>query len=154
MKKTVSGFTLIEFLVAVGIGLILVLGGLASYKGMSKKQTVKQAGITFKSNLRSFQQKAMSGEKPDGCISLQNYRVSWIDDSNYSVQPICEIGSGDPNNFILDEEVVFDRDFGSIEFSTLNNSIDNAPVVIILSSDGYEYQVNIEKTGVITGFML
>lgn len=154
MKKTALGFTLIELLVSVSIGLILVLGGLAAYKGMGSKQIVKQEGTTFKTNLKSFQQKAMSGEKPVGCISLQNYTVAWVNPNSYSVQAVCLTNSGDETTLTLDEEVVFDADFGEIEFLTLKTWIDNAPFVIILGSESYEYEVNIEQSGLISGQML
>ncbi len=156
MKRTALGFTLIELLVSVGIGLILVVGGLAAYKGVGAKQSVKQAGVTFKTNLRSFQQKSLSGEKPVSCSSLQGYVISYVSEDSYSVQANCLSGSGDINVFTLDNGVEFMSGFGDIEFLTLETAIVGAPFLVDLSvpSSGYVYQVIVDSSGVISGLML
>ncbi|MFH2061589.1 MAG: prepilin-type N-terminal cleavage/methylation domain-containing protein [Candidatus Beckwithbacteria bacterium] len=154
MKKTALGFTLIELLVAVGIGLILVAGGLAAYKGMGEKQKVKQAGVTFETNLRLFRQKAMSGEKPAGCEFLQNYTVTYTDSSSYTVQAMCSTGTPGSTTFTLGEGVLFTgAGFGDIIFLTLKTWIDSVKT-ITLKAGSYSYEVNIEKGGVISGKML
>jgi len=159
MKKTAlrfTGFTLIELLVSISIGLILVSGGLAAYKGMGEKQAIKQAGVTLKTKLRSFQQKALSGEKPAGCSSLQSYTVTYVSSSSYTVQAICSGGSGSATTFDLSDEVEFQASFNPIVFSTLQTTVSGAPLTITLSkaTSSYEYQVRVLKTGVISGLAL
>ena len=55
-----SGFTLIELLMVVAIIVILVTGGVVSFSSYSRKQAVRQAAETLKSNIRVAQNKALS----------------------------------------------------------------------------------------------
>lgn len=150
------GFTLIELLVSISIGLLLASGGLAAYRGMGNKQAIKLAGSEFKTNLKLFQQKALSGEKPVGCIELQGYEVNYVSSSSYSVQAICSVGSGVMTVFNFDNGVEFLTDFDKIEFSTIKTSIAGASQVISLSTSesSYEYQVKVSESGVISEEML
>lgn len=156
-KLKPAGFSLIELLVAVVVGGILIAGGLAGFRGMRTKQAVKQAGIGFQANLRLFQQKALSGEKPTGCTTndkLEGYWVKYKNSTDYSLQAKC--GDGTPLEIIitLPEEVEFDLSFGDLFFPTLKSGIEGAPKTITLTKDGFRYAITVEKSGMIKGAML
>ena len=152
-----KGFTLIELLVAVAIGGILFSGGLAAYRGIGEKQTVKQAGISFQSKLRLFQQKALAGEKPDECDVfgevLEGYQVSWESPTSYIMTAVCSISSPTENTINLVENVAFGGSFQTIFFPVLKSELTGAQIVT-LTNDTFYYQVEIESTGVIRGEML
>ena len=152
-----KGFTLIELLVAVAIGGILFSGGLAAYRGIGEKQTVKQAGISFQSKLRLFQQKALAGEKPSECDIpgeiLEGYSVRWISLTSYIMTAVCSITSPTENTINLVENVVFGGNFGTIFFPVLRSELTGAQV-ITLTNGTFNYEVEIESTGVIRGEML
>lgn len=153
-----NGFTLIELMVSVAIGGILISAAIAAYRGMADKQKVKQAGISFQTNLKSIQEKALSGQKPIECDSsdrLVGYQVEYIDTKTYSVKAVCEVSSPEAVNISLSDSVSFNSGFnpGQILFPVLRSEVEGAQT-ITLSSGSYSYQVVIENSGVIRGQML
>ena len=113
--------------------------------------------MSFQTNLRAFQQKALSGEKPVGCLgSLEDFRVEAdVGLSMYTVKAECSITDGPVTEFDLIDGVLFDVAFSDIVFYTLKSEVDGAQVVSINSSGGsYIYQVTIESGGVIQGQLI
>jgi len=156
MARSARGFTLIELLVAVAIGGILFSGGLAAYRGIGEKQTVKQAGITFQSKLRLWQQKALAGEKPVDCTgAFEGYEVSYSSITSYTVTAACRISDADSNIVNLIEGVEFSSGFSpsTIIFPVLKSELTGAQT-ITLTNGTFSYEVEIESTGVIRGEML
>lgn len=153
--KRPAGFTFIELMITVGISGILFAGGLAAYRGIGEKQNLKQAGISFQSNLRLIQGKATAGEKPSDCggASFLGYQVSYQSETSYAVQPLCQ--DTDTTALItiveLADKVKFSNNF-SITFYGLESEI-TGPGLINLTKDNinYYYQVAVEQSGVITG---
>lgn len=162
MRLPARGFTLIELMVAVAIGLILVGGGLAAFRGAGAKEEIKQAGYTFQINLRLFQQKALSGEKPVGCLGdLDGYRVMVEADpdpdslNKYKVKAECSLADGPETEFELEGGAVFEAEFTDIFFKILKAEPVGAQVIILNSSEGdYSYEVTVESSGVIRGGLL
>jgi len=150
------GFTLIELLVSVAISGILIGAALASYRGMSAKQQVKQAGISLVTDLKSFQQKASAGQKPSDCVGqLSGYRVIKIasEDTNYRMQPVCTTSSPAEKTINLPEGITFQTDTFDLFFPVLGGLVTGAQTIIV-EKDSYRYQVTIEAFGVIRGEML
>lgn len=153
-----AGFTLIEVLVTVVISGILFAGGIAAYRGIGARQSLKQAGIEFQSNLRLMQEKTLSSKKPAECSVDPNdillaYEVSWVNVNRYNIKPICKIAVPAATDIDLPEEVSFGGAFSKISFFVLKAEITGAQT-ITLSSGGLQYQVIIESSGVIRGGML
>lgn len=152
-----SGFTLIELMIAVVIGSVLFSGGLAAYRGFGDRQTLKQAGATFQSNLRLFQQKALSGEKPSECLAgdvFEGLEVSYVNETSYLATSICQVAIPDGETFILAEEVEFlGIGWDTIFFPVLRSELTGAQT-ITLNLSSFSYQVVIESSGVIRGEML
>jgi prepilin-type N-terminal cleavage/methylation domain-containing protein len=87
--SAMRGFTLIEVVVSIGIILVVVGTVIANYNGFNNTQTLKQAALTLKNDLRFAQNKALSGEKPtSNCTTLSGYRVTFSG-ANYSIQAFC-----------------------------------------------------------------
>jgi type II secretory pathway pseudopilin PulG len=84
-----KGFTLIEVVVSIGIALALVGSVIVNYNGYNDAQTVKQAALTLKNNIRFAQSKANTGEKPSNCTQLLGYQISFTSNS-YTIQASCE----------------------------------------------------------------
>ena len=149
-----DGFTLIEILVAVAIGMVLFSGGLAAYRGIGEKQEVKQAGISFQTNLRLFQKKAMAGEKPVGCVgSLIGFKVSYYDADSYVLQADCQTTDPSSNTIDLDENIVFTASFSDVLFSVLKTQVVGSQV-ITLTNGTFSYAVTVSPNGVIEGKLL
>lgn len=83
-----NGFTLIELIVVTTIIALLTGGGIAAYNRFNEKQILEQAALDLKSNLRVAQNRALSGEKPTGCSTLDGYRASFLT-ASYNFQAIC-----------------------------------------------------------------
>jgi len=92
MKKACLGFTLIELLVAVSVMGIVFSVGVAQYQEFNRRQIVLQAAQDLKSDLRLAQDKALAGEKPSGCETLEGYRLSFTSEKNYKIEAVCSGG--------------------------------------------------------------
>ncbi len=157
MTKSAQGFTFVELMVTITIGMILVAGGLAAYRGAGEREELKQAGFSFQTNLKSFQQKALSGEKPAGCLgTLEDFRVQADAGlTSYSVMAECSTVDGPETDFELITGVEFSAEFSDIVFYTLESTLDGAQTIDLITDSGeYTYQLTIESTGVIRGEML
>ncbi len=85
-----KGFTLIEVIVSIGISLLVVGAVIVNYNGYNDTQTLKQAALTLKNNLRFAQVKALAGEKPaSNCTRLVGYEISFMA-GGYTQQASCE----------------------------------------------------------------
>lgn len=148
------GFTLIELMIAVVLTGLLVNGGLAAYRGVGERQKVKQAGISFQTNLKSYQQKALAGEKPDACAdpdTLSGYRVMRISLTSYSVRAICDTAVPAAVAVNLDEGIKFSSNF-NVFFPVLGGPVTGATAITLQNADAsYNYQVTVESLGVIRG---
>ncbi|MFC1627387.1 Tfp pilus assembly protein FimT/FimU [Patescibacteria group bacterium] len=152
------GFGLIEILVTTAIAGILFAGGMAAYRGMGERQGLKQAGASFQSKLRLYQQKALSGEKPEVCGSgdtFLGFRVSYDSTTSYLAQAICNLATPAAVTINLPTGVEFVAPFSpnEIVFSVLDSTLQGAQT-IILTSGSFNYQVMIQASGVIKGSML
>lgn len=148
-----NGFTIIELLISVAIGGLLIGAVFASYRGIGDKQAVKQAGISFQTNLKSVQQKALTGTKPTGCSgTLTGYQVSYISLTSFSVTSVCTTTNLEPVTFTLPQGVSFQAAFNpnNIFFSVLSAQVDGAQTIII-AKNSHSYLVTIEPSGVIRG---
>lgn len=154
--KPLSGFTLIELMIVVTIGTILFGGGVAAYRGIGNKQSIKQTGISFQSNLRLIQGKANAGEKPSACgeADFIGYEVSYANETSYQVQPLCS--NTDTSALIttvnLTDNIEFANNF-SVIFYGLESEISGAQSINLIKDD-YTYQVAIEQSGVIKGELI
>jgi len=150
------GFTLIELMVAVTIGMVLVAGGLAAYRGTGERQTLKQAGISFQTNLKMFQQKVLSGEKPADCGPAdiyEGFEVSYVDTASYTATPICQEAMPAGRTYTLPEEVKFGAWSPTTIFFPVLKSVLTGAQTITLISGSFFYDVVIEPSGVIRGEM-
>ena len=153
-----GGFTLVELMITVVISGLLFSGALTAYRGLSARQVVKQAGISFQTDLKSYQQKALAGTKPIACVAgdtIAGYQVSYVDEDSYSVVAVCSLGLPAVAEVNLPQGVEFQVAFnpGDIFFPVLVANITGAQT-IVLTKDTYSYQVIIEPSGVIRGQML
>ena len=92
MKK---GFTLIELMVTISIIGILFTIGMAGYTRFNRSQTLVQAALELRNDLRLTQDKALVGEKPSGWCTgedenMEGYRLVFAGDGqSYSIRPRC-----------------------------------------------------------------
>lgn len=154
------GFSLIELMIVMVISGVLMAGGIAAYRSLGGKQQVKQAGITFQTNLRLFQGKALAGEKPSDCTPVNKllyYKVMWESSTSYSVEPICT-GSAGTTAVIydLDDEIEFlNPPWSEIKFYNQINHVDGNQTIQLVKTGTTTpyYKVTIANSGVISGEM-
>lgn len=88
MKK---GYSLIELILVVGVIVLTTAFGIARYNEFNERQSVQQSADTFISNLRLIQAKALSGDKPDDCMTLIGWTVEFALKS-YTMYAQCSNG--------------------------------------------------------------
>jgi len=93
MKK---GFTLIELLVGISIIAIVFSIGIANYREFSRRQALTGISKQLKADLRSIQQLALTGQKPEGvsCNTLNGYSFTRSGSSGYTLSAYCSDAQG------------------------------------------------------------
>jgi prepilin-type N-terminal cleavage/methylation domain-containing protein len=79
MKK---GFTLVELLLSIAIILGISGIGVVSYVKYNERETLRQAALVLKSDLRNAQSKAISGEKNQTICGNDNKLLGWCASTN------------------------------------------------------------------------
>ena len=89
MKK-LSGYTLIELLVAITVISIVFAIGYASFREFSRRQALTGIVRSVTSDLRLAQQLSLTGEKPEtgSCTTLEGYSFA-PNSGNYTVTANC-----------------------------------------------------------------
>lgn len=96
MKKTFSGFSLVELLVVTILISAVLSVGIAQYTKFNRIQTLGKVYEGLKSDLRYARSKAINGEVPDACSSdepLAQYGVNFTGTSSYLINASCEGGA-------------------------------------------------------------
>ncbi len=103
------GFTLVELLIVVTIFITVLAMGIASFSRFNRRERLKQAALTLKTNLRLIQTKSISAMKPSsGCTTYVGIRVTFSTGS-YTARAECDpeglVGSTD--TFALPATITF-----------------------------------------------
>ena len=139
---TKQGFTLVELLIVVTILVTLLGVGLASFNSFNRRERLKQAALTLKSNLRFAQTKSISVEKPDsGCTEFVGMTVRFTA-TTYAVSHTCtpEGDVGDAETVIL-SGATFSPIPSAFTFVSRSNSLSPAATQTITLMNGSESYV-------------
>ncbi len=109
LPKNSKGFTLIELLISVSIIAIISGGIIPSFSGYIKNQNLKQAQEQIKSDLRSIQNKALTGSLSSSSSSPSHWGIRFVNDSDTYTYFIST-----SNNICSDPSFVFDQGTGKI----------------------------------------
>jgi prepilin-type N-terminal cleavage/methylation domain-containing protein len=105
------GFTLIEMLVSIAIGLIMIAVGIAGYLDFNQRQKILNSAKEFEVILQTAQTKARLGDL-GGCDVLAAYIVTFdtaVDPIVATVSPVCTVGSAtDTKTFSLETGTTMD----------------------------------------------
>lgn len=95
-KKVSQAFTMIELLVGISIMAIVFTIGVANYRDFSRRQALVGVEKSLKADLRTAQQLALSGKKPDSgsCDVLNSYTFALNGSSGYRISANCSSGLG------------------------------------------------------------
>jgi prepilin-type N-terminal cleavage/methylation domain-containing protein len=148
-----KGFTLIELIVAVAISLTVTGLILVNYNTYNDTQTLKQAALTLKNNLRYAQIQALTGKKPTPCTELLGYIVNFFNvpnnPSNYTIQAECNTGPQGATTVVnLPGGVTFSPQPGGLRFNVLSRGTTlNSDLIIHLAGSGKQYWVQVNRNG-------
>jgi prepilin-type N-terminal cleavage/methylation domain-containing protein len=160
MKKQLYGFTLFELLVVIAALSILLGLSVASYTRFNKKERVRQAALTFKSDLRYAQSRAVSGEKPttantcapntSPCCTTYEGIVVTYGSSSYSMQHSCTpqgvVGSLATTTFPAGTNISFVSG-ASVLFRALNKTTNAALLNVDITNGTWTYRIVIYPSG-------
>lgn len=89
-KACDRGYTLIELLVVLSIISFIFGIGFIGYRDFSRRQQVTSAARGIRSDVKNAQERAISGNKPDGCDgTLQGFAFRVINPTSYSLEAVC-----------------------------------------------------------------
>lgn len=136
LPKFSKGFTLIELLVVISIISIIGGGIIPSFSKYIKDQNLKQAQEQLKSDLRTIQNKALTGassneEIPEGSGNRVRYWGVLLLSGSESVDYFITTGTACPpgatsdpqDNFKIPNTVVYKGDTGCLFFDIKNGDI-------------------------------
>lgn len=160
-----KGFTFVELIVTTLIILTLVGFGVASYNQFNENQTLRQAALTLKNNLRAIQTKAISIEKfcgPEFCGGendecdgetgekvLNGWEIKFYNGS-YETYGVCEDIEFNKKtyNLLPQNKIIFSPlpQPNPLRFSPLTGNI-NSDTVICISGFNKKYKITISSQG-------
>jgi len=157
-----KGFTLIEVIVSISVALLLTGFIISNYNNYNDIQTLRQAALTLKNDLRYAQTKASTGEKPTPtepvptpspiiCSQLSGYTINFTVNT-YTVTALCspQGAIGEVKNYTLPSGITFSPlpNPASVLFKVLSNGT-NLPSneTITMSGFGKTYQIQITTQG-------
>jgi prepilin-type N-terminal cleavage/methylation domain-containing protein len=148
--KSTKGFTLIELLVVLTITTVLFGLGISSFTSYNRREQLKQAALTLKSNLRLAQTKAISANKPNStsscspsaypcCTTFIGERITFTSNS-YSIRPECSpqglVGSSQTISFATG--ISFSSTPASFTYLTRTNITNRSSNLTINITNGTE----------------
>lgn len=84
-----KGFTLIELMVAVSVGLVVTGMVIVNYNSYNTTQVLRQAALTLKNDIRFVETKAATGVKPSvACATLNGWNMTFTA-NGYSYAANC-----------------------------------------------------------------
>lgn len=150
--RELSGFTLIEFLIATSIMAIFFGLGVAKYQEFNRRQILVQASQELKSNLRLAQDKALAGEKPSGWCDQQNevlqgYRLRFSSVTTYKIEAVCSEGGAKEVQSVNLPNGVTATTEESVLFKVLAQGVEEGKTITLRSSGGDEMIITITEVG-------
>lgn len=128
---------------------ILFTVGIAAYNRFNRAQVLQQTALDLKNNLKLAQNKALSGEKPSDCGTLEGYKVIFSA-TGYQIRPRCDQDKAPTpatvKNYALPSSISFKTIPATIFFKGLGQGLDQS-ATIILTGFGLEKTITVSKTG-------
>lgn len=124
-----KGYTLIELLVAVSIIGLVFSSGFVSFREFSRRQEIASLARSLEGELRSIQQKALSGEKPDDIFcnppnTLSGYTFDLTSGTSYSISAVCTGGLVEIKTKDMPEGLTIETTLDPITFKVLGSGTD------------------------------
>lgn len=144
-----NGFSLVELLVSITV-LSLIFGlAIASYSRFNRRERIKQAGQTLRTDLRYAQTRAISAQKPDsGCTTFTGMRFTFVS-GGYTIAHECTegvVGAGDTKT--LPDGVTFSPVPSAFTFLALTRrSSHSADQTLTLTNGTDSYSVQVTREG-------
>jgi len=150
------GFTMVELLLVMGIFAILIALSSVNYFSTINQNTVGNTENVLIADLRSAQNKAMSGTSVSG-VSQPSWGVKFLGNS-YVIFPGTTYSAGNTNNYVvtLPDRVVLSTTFPSsqVQFSRISGEImsySSATDTITLTVGSSSKTIELNVYGTITG---
>ena len=146
-----QGFTLIELIVAVSISLFVTGLLVINYNSYNTNQSLRQAALTLKNNVRFLESKAANGEKPAAaCPTLTGWAITFAA-SSYSYRASCGgVLTGTSTVVSLAPSLLFSPipSPGTVTFNVLTHGTTlTSPLSVIIVSPDKQYTVQINPSG-------
>jgi len=145
--KAGKGTTLIEILIGVVVTLALFGLLIVGYRSFNIKRTLKLEAREVKSFFNLARGRAIHGEKPTDCVSLQGYRVGQEGSQELFSQPQCASGGGEKTILQLEKAQISSSDL-PVTFAALTGKVEHEARVQ-LDYQGQSMEVVIAPSGLV-----
>lgn len=147
-----TGYTLIEIIIVVGIMGLLVGASIAGFNTLNQRQTVLSAGKEVISIMRTAQQRAIAGIKPENdCDQLLGYAVkATANGATYTLNSVCDDGgfieTVEVRSYQLAAGLTFASTF-TVQFNVQTGGASGNTGDLQLRSSVYTFTVNVNESG-------
>ena len=156
MRKSCSGFTVVELLIILSLIALLFTLGMTQYNRFNRSQTLTKAKGELVSNLRLLQGKAMAAEKPAECgeNELDGHRLEFINNHSYKMVAVCDCTDDCPEvkaSVNFPSNVIKQLGPDGIFFKVLNRGVEfigpQPPLVLSLIGSSETQALNLTTSG-------
>ncbi len=146
-----KGFTLIELMVAVSVGLVVTGMVIVNYNSYNTTQILKQAALTLKNDIRFVQTKASTGVKPFGvCSTLTGWNMTFTS-TGYTYGANCNgVATGDVTTVTYPSGITLSAlpSPNPVTFYVLSRGTNlGSTATLTLTGNGKQYIVQLGKNG-------
>ena len=147
MRKSCSGFTVVELLIILSLMALLFTLGIAQYNRFNRSQSLVKARDELISNLRLTQSKALGAEKPSSCLgALSGHKLKFIDNRHYKIVAVCGEEIDIKTDIALPSGVSKQAGSNEIFFKVLSQGSES-DVSLVLSGFGETKTVTVSTVG-------
>ena len=147
MKKNVRGFSLIELIVVMGIGVMILGISAPALRDYERRQRLDQSAQEVKTNLRRAQTLARTGKKPAACGNnvMRGIQVQFTS-TTYTISTYCN-ATQSPVTYTLRAGTFNPVPGAVLEFPVLSSAVTGAPMTICVLDNNRRYKLEVNAAG-------
>lgn len=144
-----KGFTFIELLIVISLGVIISSIGLVGYVNFSRTQILTQSCRKVIADLRLAQSLADNNQKPSGCSTLSGYIFEVVDEQTYRIDADCPEGKMEYKEDSIPNDLSMSG-FSQIDFKVLKQGlVPTGGSTLTISGFGRKRHITVSQGGVI-----
>ncbi len=150
IRKSQSGFTLVELIVVLSVAAVISIVGIAAFVSYNQTQSLNTAAADISNMFNLAKSRAASGVKPStapcSVQTMDGYRISIATPRTYSLDAVCSSGTSNILTSIMPSALSFNAN-KTFTFRVLTGGFTGGSTTIIISGFGKSKTLTVDSLG-------